>query len=241
MTNRLIRLGLSALIVLGVASSAFAQSPQTVWPAKVSLNFLRTDNGNTPPVYATTFSNGGHPLASVGVASTLIGAAQDTAIVSIADHISNWQGWVPAKFPGTGTAADSFYVGTLRIEASTGADTITVFKDVSPDGVTWTGVDSLVTHTVSGQLGIGYSTVGADSIIVVGTSTSGPGFTGRRVSVLHFHGYWPMGPGGTSPLAAGPFIKFLRFRLHMSGADYAAAGLSGGFTATYEYPSYKPQ
>lgn len=241
MTNRLFRPAAMLLFALGLASSAFAQAPQTIYVQKKSLNFLRIDTGHSPVVYATTFADAGHPLASVGVAATLIGAAQDTAVVDVSDHISNWQGWIPAKFPGTGTAADSFYVGTLRIESSSTVDTITVFKDVSPDGITWTGIDSLVTHTVSGQLGIGYSTVGADSIIVVGTSTSGPGFTGRRVSALSFHGYWPMSPVGTSPLAAGPFIKFLRFRIHMSGADYAAAGLQGGFTAEYSYPAYKPQ
>jgi len=225
---------LMALAILGLASCS-AQA-QVVVVREKTLTFQRTDAALSPPSYVTSFSDGNHPVAGRGIAV----APQDTAIVDISDHFYRYQPNVIRAFPGAGTAGDSVWVGTLSIKGSgTTIDSVTFFRDVSADGFTWTTVDSSIAHIVSGQVPITVYATASDSARAILASTLDP-VAPNKQAVISLFAYPAMSSGGITAQALND-VNFIRFRMRMTVGDFAAAGTTGGFTATFRYPAVRSQ
>lgn len=229
MKNR--TLAWAALAALAFAAFAGPAEAQLVRLGRQTLQFNRTDNGAT---YSTPRSDGNHVSTSVGVNV----APQDTATVSIPDHAFNWRPYLASAVP-PGALADSMWAGTLTLRGSVSTiDSLTVLIDRG-DGYTWAGTDSIGAHVVTSQT-VWATGLATDSCryVAASTSTGVPGGTATSTLVLQFWGYSPMQSNGVTAQSWGSNVRALRFRIHMSPGDYAAAGITGGVTGEFVYPSF---
>lgn len=130
--------------------------------------------------------------------------------------------------------------GTLLVRAAGGAlaDTLTIFRDVSVDGVTWSVVDSIAGH-VNAIGGSHTSSAVSDSLVLIMTNVTNPGGGTSRVGSYT----WNASPftviTGITALAGRNF-NFIRFRIHMSAGDGAGAS-DRGVSAQFMYPAVAGQ
>lgn len=233
------------LVVLGTlfAGTAFAG---VIYPKTAVLLWQRSPDTQHASAYNTATSNGVHDANGNGIAVPV----QDTSqAIDVRDHWSVY--YRTNKTEGT-LAADSTVgsFGTLLLRTTKHSiDSIMVFRDFSADGVRWTAVDSIAGHVQSDTTSNGSSAV-SDSVFFRNSAPavilSPNGIASRVVSYS-----WQCNPfmqtGGITALAgvaAGPSpVNFIRFRIHMTAGDYAAAssgadGVIGTFTYQAQDPSY---
>ena len=225
-------LGLAALLALALPSVSHGQGLKI---AEKTLVFQRTDATFPGLAYVTDLANGNHPAAGVGIAV----APQDTAVVDISDHWYRSASNIPRAFPGAGAASDSVWVGTLTIEGTSSTiDTLFIFKDVSPDGVNWTGNDSLAYHLVTGQVAVGIVAASSDSVRPILATTGQGALQAGKKATITFFGYPAMTSLGITGLALAD-VNFVRFRIKMTPGDFAAAGTTAGVRGSFRYPAFK--
>jgi len=229
----------AALVALCIAGSVASAGP--FYPKAVSLRWVRTNTAGDNPIQSgavTTYdlgvSNGDHNRANLGVA---VGVEDTSAAVDVRDHALLGAG--AFRQIGAGfTGADSVWSGTLVLQGTSGTiDTVTYFREVSMDGATWTVLDSLQGHIVSDRLALTLGAV-SDSARVALATISGPAGAIRTSAGM---GFWAIpGMGRAGITAQTTAFNFVRFRIHMTPGDFAAAGKDNGVLGTFIYPADEP-
>ena len=204
----------------------------------VPIYWLRTDAVTNPnSQYSQQLSDGNHPAAGKSIAV----APQDTSqAIDISDLY--WRRMVLARttYPGSGVAADSLFGFSISLHSTASTiDTVLLKWQTSLDGINWTAVDSIGQHISSPQWTTGFAAVGADSMrLVFSTRTNINGSTEGNASI-NFSIYPGMANSGISGMGIAD-VRFVRFIIHMSPGDFAAAGTTGGVTAQFVYPYEAP-
>jgi len=200
-----------------------------------SLVWQRTDNAvNSSSQISTFLSDGNHTAAGRGVAVPV----QDTSsMIDITDHF--WRRLVLSKatFPGTGVGSDSTFFGVLTLHGTASSiDTVNVFRDTSIDGLTWVVVDSAAYHISTPQWAAGITAAGSDSLRYIFSTRTNMGGSTESNSSTVFSCYPGMPNVGISGMGISD-VRFIRFRIHLSPGDYAAAGAGvNGVTGQFLYP-----
>jgi hypothetical protein len=227
---------LAALAVVTLAGTAQAGA---FYNKSVPLSFLRTNVSSDNPgsgTYSTNIANGLHG-ANSGVALVF----QDTsAAIFVGDHFIKG---IPQSrtMPVVASAllADSSWFGTLFLTGSTSTiDSLYLFRDVSNDGITWTAQDSIGGHIISDRAQIVTGAV-SDSAQFIAASVSGiNGALQTKLALSFTANAWFGTAGVTAQATVG--VNYIRFRLHMTAGDFAAAGATNGVTASFMYPAQEP-
>lgn len=225
----MIRKTLLAVAALALfATSAFAQAGGSTVNRTKNLTFARY---NSNGVQFLNLADG--TKAGSGVAI----AAQDTSTaIDVSDWFYRRSMAVRATSPA-GASGDSCVMGTLTITGTSSTiDTFVVSREVSSDGFVWSVPDSQVAHISSANTMGGFA-VGTDSVRVVGTSiTVSPLVSTSFTKASITYSALP-GAGSANVTAQAMFdVNYVRFRIHMTSGDAAAAGSTGGFSATWTYP-----
>ena len=109
----------------------------------------------------------------------------------------------------------------------------------SVDGFNWTAVDSIGQHISSPQWTTGFAAVGADSMrLIFSTRTNINGSTEGNAAISF--SIYPNAPNASVSGMGIADVRYVRFILHMSPGDFAAAGTSGGVTGQFVYPYEGP-
>ena len=231
---------LFAVCVGGAFDMAAAQA--AFYPKKVILSFKRLNAGSDNPFgglavaqpYLTQLSNGNHNAANLGVA---VGVEDTTDAIPVFDHwLKAAAGMTDVPAPGTALLADSSWFGTLSLSANASTiDTVEYFMDHSVDGKVWTVRDSIAGHIISDRLMLTRSAVSDSGRVALASQSAASGAVGAAAG-LSFTANPFFGPGGvTAQSIIG--VNFVRFRIHMTPGDFAAAGASRGILAEFVYPS----
>jgi hypothetical protein len=192
--------------------------------------YVATNPGQT--AYTSSLLNGWHGAAASGTTGIgALGTMDTTAAIDVREH------WLKTRVvylqaPLVADLADSTFFGTLKLTSTASTiDTVTIQRDVSVDGITWTVVDSIAGHVISDTAPIFQQSQTLDSTRVIMPASG---------SVTAYGAGWdvyPFGPKTGVTALALEGVNFIRFRIHMTPGDYAAAGATGGIRGTFEFPS----
>jgi len=215
-----------AAMILGFAADASAQV------RVVDLNFRRIENRNGETVFTSyDVANGFRDFNFINPASP---PSDTTAPVAIYDHFYRFNNHGVAAFPGSGSAADSVFLGALSLEGTSSTiDTFVVYRQISVDGISWTSADSAgYSHAIG--TGTDYAT---DATL---TYARGIGSTldlgpAKRLTLLYF-GHPNMTASGITRRAIRD-VNFVRFIVTMTGGDAYNAGRNNGLRARFTYPT----
>lgn len=215
-------LALGVLTTLA-AGEALAQSGLVQKSVAVSL----TRTVNQKLVQRDAYISG---ACGAGVAC----AHRDT---SEAIYVGDWywgiaRGAVARPIIGNDT---SFVLGTLYMTAqgTAGADTVTVWRDVSADGLNWTTPDSASASLAAGS---NLSQDASDSTTTIMTAVpvpATPSSTSRSGAITYRASPW-MPSGGVTRLSTTD-VQYVRFRVRMTTGDGALSG--AGVQLRWQYPA----
>ena len=204
------------------------------------LQWLRTSVGTDNPraglnaFYSQALADGNHNSANAGVALVF----QDTSgVIDVRDHWAKIAPIFVTKVTNL-DIPDSTEFGTLVLRGSRSSiDSVTVIRDVSPDGFAWTSVDSQAVHIATNQSTSNAAV--ADSVVIILTTLTDPIQGTSSAGAILYSCNPAVNPAGVTALALRN-VQYVRFRIHMTAGDFAAAGTTNGVIATFQYPAQEP-
>lgn len=233
MMKKLLLAALAAFTLVGTAQAG------SFFVKNVPLTFVRTSAGADNPgggSYSTPLANGNHG-ANAGVALVF----QDTTgAIFVGDHfIKSVPQFRTMPVVASALLADSSWFGSLTLSGSASTiDSLYLFRDVSVDGVTWTAQDSIGGHIISGTAQVVTGAV-SDSAQFIAPAVSTISGAVRTALGLSFTANPFFGTAGVTAQATVG-VNYIRFRLHMTAGDFAAAGSNNGVSGTFSYPAQEP-
>ncbi len=229
--NRARGLAAVALLALSVLIPTAAQAWDAPKQKIVDVWWLRSENGGTTRSQVYLPGKCGAGVSCV---------AQDTSdIIDTSDWFEQNRRIYTAEPIIASDTLSRF--GTLLVRAAGGAlaDTVTIYRDVSVDGVTWTVIDSIAGH-VNAIGGSHTSSAISDSLVLIMTNVASPSGSSNRVGSYTWNASPFMTITGISALAARNFF-YIRFRIHMTAGDGASTLSSRGVSAQFSYPAVANQ
>lgn len=223
------------LVLAALVAAMFTPSLASAQVTTADLNWRRVENRGGTTVYTSydiangfrNFTNSASPGASV--------SADTTAPIPLWNHYyKNNNHGTPVYPGGSGTAADSVFLGTLVLEGTASfIDSLVIYRQVSADGFSWTLVDSLATSTNIGS-GTEWAVAQNSSFSrVIGEATDIPSV--KRVSVLWYGRPWER-VGAVTRLGFRD-VNFVRYYITMTENDYYNAGSTSGVRGRFIYPT----
>lgn len=240
MKNR-IRKSLAALVPLLMVAT-LAQAAQ-FYVKNVPLQWIRTDASLNPKVYGVSLSDGNHPIAGAGINVS----PQDTSqSIDVRDHWLRYkQGMAPAGpngFVAGALVQDSLNTfGTVTFTSTKWTvDSLVIMRDISLDGKVWVAVDSIGAHVVADTTWGKQSAVSDSLLAYLGVpAVLGVDGVAKRVVTYSWNANtWFDRTAITSFASVG--VNYIRFRIHLTPGDFAAAGTSDGYTGVFSYLALEP-
>lgn len=242
MNRKVIAVGvLAAFVVAMIGGSAHDALAGSFYPKRVAATFVRNSAGADNPFATTTplqsyfvsRSDGNHNAANLGVA---VGVEDTTVAIDVRDHWLNAVGALRPAGASVLTGDSTWFCDLLLRSNSSTIDSVTYFRDVSVDGMTWTVLDSLQGHVVSDRLALTLGAVSDSGRVALASFSTPAGAVGTAAGLSFNCVPTAMGRAGITALSIQG-VRFIRFRLHMTPGDFAAAGTTRGITAEVVYPA----